>query len=399
MSSDIDTTKLGRSIDKIWLVESITDMGYFLTLYKKEKNSVVFVCKELAENAFVVDVVGDKHLIEIPRLPNFCPPDPPLEEWSSITGPIRDLRGRLAGCFQNLRPGITVYLFTIFSVFHHFVAVALLRKMGAKIVFVDCDTYMQIIPSDPGRLRAPPRSQAYGAFLEDVSEAIGERIIEVGFTPSLFETPPPEEPSSMTAIGYSLAEKPRRIYIEPLPWIALFARYSLPSVNVGDRDVLYLETLFATLPGIKQDETRENIIHFLRSRISSGENIHFKAAPSSSGNFFAGTGLEKDIYVLEPAIPAEAFIPHYRRMYFCLSGLAQWPVKGDKVSLIELVEFESSTTEQRYRAVERFCWKTEHDKIFIISALLKQLPRCIWRFLPTRLLVGSPSVKGTIVST
>jgi len=306
---------------KIYFVENLHGINYFLSVYDKEDSNLLVLSKDETLIKFIKEILPDEPAIIIPRIPIVWFPG--QTDYTLQKDQLTGFREIYTPLFESIDPSTDAYFFGRGGTLHFFIILNYLKIRGVNVNYVDGHPEMEEAPIAISNLNAHQRDH-----LAEVSRIVGAQIIPLRCTLWIY---------------LGLLDLPDPVPVELESWSHLAKKFPLKFRNEDTRAILIVDGPVQEFPGLDVEKTQKNIVPFFNTLILSGVAIHLKPHPNESvkNNSFTGTPLEKHIKILPGHFPAEMIMSQYPEVYAFNSLSLLNPIEGKKYSVGRLCVFET----------------------------------------------------------
>lgn len=317
---------------KIYFVENLHGIQYFLSLYQPEDENIIVVSKEAkASIMFLQEIIPDEEKLLVPRIS--LSGITPKEQFEAQKAEIVSWRNRYSCLFSHIQPPAKAYFLGTQDSIHFFILLKQLHDKGIDIKYVNAHPEFSHAPIPEHVL-----NMQYRCHLEELSKLIGLKVIA-------------EKCRAWTAIA--LANYPKPIDYTPDSWQVLCEKYSWSFKKLSERAVLLIDGPIQSFREINIEKSQKMLLAFLRELIAEGKTIHLKPHYNEriDYNSLSGTYLEREVKILPKYFPVELIMNQYPEVYGYGSTALATPIKGKKYSLAKLLQFNSSDGERVFREI------------------------------------------------
>ena len=312
---------------KIYFVENLHGIQYFLSLYQPDDTNLIVISKEAkSSNMFLQEIMPDEEKLIVPRIPlryfvskwQFEAQNAQIVAWCNRYGHL----------LSHIQPPATAYFFGTNGSIHFFILLNQLQDKGIEIKYVN---------AHPDFLHDPVPDHCldiqYRRHLKDLSKLLGFRVIAE---------------KCRAWIDIALADYPRPLDYTPDSWQILCEKYSWSFKRVSEDAVLLIDGPIQAYKGIVFEKSQRILVAFLRKLMDRGMKIHLKPHYDErrDSTSLSGTYLEKKVRILPKYFPVELIMHQYPVIYGYSSTSLATPIKGKKYSLANLLKFNSTDAER-----------------------------------------------------
>lgn len=312
------------NIDKIYLVDALFGIDYFLSLYRFEESNLVVIPND--NNSllqFIHDIMPNQEIVKLPQITNWLPGTE--EGLQKQLSEFIDCKTHVEDLFSWVQPPTQVFFFSPYGAMQTFILLGYLHKKGISLKYTNIVKYVhpELYIESLDEMCLIPRYQTH---LMTLSQIAGLKIKAI-------------RQRFWTILGIEEFMPPISICADT--WPALAKKYSWGFKNESPDTILWCDTPIMDLPHIDVEKTQQNLIRFFNALLKKGVKIHVKPHSGHDSFAFKGTCLESVVELLPKHFPAELIMHQYSQIYGINSSSLATPVAGRKFALIRLVVFNS----------------------------------------------------------
>ena len=346
-----DTVRIVGQAKKLYFFHGLVDLRFFFSIYDGNSDCVVCVPNWVAGCEILTNIVGADHIISIGEPPSVSGKPLESDEKDKLFFSLREYAHAIKSVFLDVNPAAEAIFFNEFSMFPWFVLVGMFRKKGVNIKYVNIHPWLRMVPKGTEKDRQLQRE--YDAYFEELSTVAG-----VGISPMLYESTLREEEGGwvtelFTAEGTGLTQPMERHEFEVLSWSQLGQRFDLIERCPSESAILFIETPFRPYwPSVDIGSTYLRVAkHFLLT-LDSDIEIHFKPHfENLSFDPFELTPIGDRVIRLPSYIPAELFMPNYKKIFFFGTNAANESVSGELYCMRDLIDFGDERERLRFETL------------------------------------------------